>query len=65
MKIFLAVLFVCNNDACEFVQNSTVFYQESDCRHSVQTLEIALRLRPEIYAVRGTCVQALIESTDS
>ena len=57
--IFIPVLFVCMNERCEFMQSTTYFTRETECRTSVESQKDNLRKM----ALKGNSMVTLLEGT--
>ena len=57
--IYVAVLFVCMNGNCEFMQATNMFRYEADCQRNVEAQKENLRKM----ALRGESMITLLEGT--
>lgn len=54
MKLFIAVMFLCQNGTCGFLQSEEFFYSEKECQVVLQSGMADLKARGVV--VQGACL---------
>jgi hypothetical protein len=67
MIIFIPVLVICMNGACEFMQTKTYYQTQSQCRDQIDAQKqhmrnIAEKGKGKIEYIEGTCIDADVKT---
>jgi len=55
MMFFIALLFACNTEACQFFQSDIKYFKADDCRQAIE--EAVTELKTQVPLVHGVCVK--------